>query len=402
MYRSRKILVREQRILGELEKLVRTHDFMQVRLVAPHELQSSGRPSSAVRLLIDLGDLEMPVRSGVKKFSLAGGRCLCIPAGVNFTFSSCVGGRGLLYEFSRNNVYLTLIEGGRGQSLNYELAPRVKLHRDLSQLNSMLTESLVSEDEMSLCQRSHLVKVILAQAYSCRDLTREDYTGDRDRRNFYNMSSYLADNHTRTVRQKELAEVMGLTVQHLNRISHKITGMSLHNYINAEKMEYLRRLLELEALKNVELARRTGFNDVNYMGQAFKKHYGMTPHRFKNMRISASSSYDELCAYHWTKGFEILPPCDEVRNSDDESKALYLYLYNGLDEQLDCFWRNKKGEELSLFKLLPQRRIGVFSNTGQTFIMRSKEGELICAYRTEYQQGLMLVHRDFDRRKKMR
>lgn len=392
-------MAKEQGILCVLQDLVHSVQLIEVRQAQEAWLTPGGQVSAGARLLIDVQGLVMPIESEREVFSEGQRQCFYIPPGLRFTHDS-LKGVGLLFEFAKNHVYLTLIEDGRAQSMNYELVPFMKIHGQLSALMEIFTESFTNENDLSICERSALLKLLLTRTFSCSEMQIDNYTGDRDRVNFLNISTYIADNHQRVIKQAELAEVMGLSVQHLNRICHKISGLSLHKYMNAIKMESLRKILSVESLTNQDLATRTGFKDVNYMGQAFKKFYGVTPFRFKNSHVSEEHTYAEVCAYNWTNNFSFLQASEEILNSAEESEALSSYIYNGLDEQLECLWLDDKGREVSLFKVLPQQRIGLFTPNGQTFMMRSLAGELISSYRIKLENVLMIVHRDFDRRQR--
>jgi len=302
-------------------------------------------------------------------------------------------GKGLIFEFVANQLRLTYVDVDRRWDLTYEVAPFLSFYRDVESLFDLLEKSF-SREELSHLQRSHLLKALLAQVVHYSQKEVEDYTGNSDRRYFKLIGDYIKENNHTQILQPTIAEILGLSVQHLNRISHRMCGLSLQNYMFLCKMEWARRLLRKEKLSNKELARRGGYKSANYFGQAFKKHFGLSPLRFRKIHFSYDTAYKEQCIYHQTVGFETLLPQADAPRSLEESKAQILLMCNCFEETLECFWLDSQGQEDSVAKVLAGERQAIYTFKAQTFIIRSLDGSLFGSYVIPDRKTLIVLHRE--------
>ena len=76
------------------------------------------------------------------------------------------------------------------------------------------------------------------------------------------------------ITQKEIAEHLSITSEYLCFVFKKTEGMSVIKYINMEKMQAMRELMEEKDLKLYEAAALFGYGDPNYVSRLFKKYYG--------------------------------------------------------------------------------------------------------------------------------
>lgn len=91
---------------------------------------------------------------------------------------------------------------------------------------------------------------------------------------------FIYDNITRDIRQKEIAEHLGITPQYLCAIFKKTEGVSIINFINRMKMEKIKSLMTKENLKLYEAASLFGYSDPNYVSKLYKQffHVNITQH----------------------------------------------------------------------------------------------------------------------------
>lgn len=95
---------------------------------------------------------------------------------------------------------------------------------------------------------------------------------------------FMEDNYGKSISLNEMAEMAGVTPQHLCRLFRK--------HFNMRPMEYLTRL-RLQKAKEIlvgpepvtlnEVAAMTGCNDTSYFCSLFRKYEGMTAAEFKRM-----------------------------------------------------------------------------------------------------------------------
>ena len=96
----------------------------------------------------------------------------------------------------------------------------------------------------------------------------------------YKIKRYLADNISRPLSLEEIAKAMGRTPNYLNSIFSKATGVSIHQYMNREKMQLVATLMEMRGLSFRQACENVGITDVSHGYRLFKKHMGITPNAY--------------------------------------------------------------------------------------------------------------------------
>lgn len=78
-----------------------------------------------------------------------------------------------------------------------------------------------------------------------------------------------------------LAEFTGLSAGYLSQLFKKETGTAISDYVQQQRIEEAKRLLELPGITLSDIATRLHFNDQSYFTKVFKKYTGLTPRQFK-------------------------------------------------------------------------------------------------------------------------
>ncbi|MDF9841619.1 MULTISPECIES: helix-turn-helix domain-containing protein [unclassified Paenibacillus] len=78
-----------------------------------------------------------------------------------------------------------------------------------------------------------------------------------------------------------LAEIAGLNPSYLSHLFKKETGLAVSDYIQHERIEEAKRLMELPGITLSDIAIRLHFNDQSYFTKVFKKFTGMTPRQYR-------------------------------------------------------------------------------------------------------------------------
>ena len=95
----------------------------------------------------------------------------------------------------------------------------------------------------------------------------------------------------RTIRERacrgltveELAAVSGLARWKLEKSFKEIVGHSVHDDIVRVRLAEVQRLLRSTDLPLKAVAPRTGFHSVPYLITVFRRHFGITPARFRRL-----------------------------------------------------------------------------------------------------------------------
>jgi len=82
---------------------------------------------------------------------------------------------------------------------------------------------------------------------------------------------------------EDLARVAGCSRYHFSRLFRTATGQSPGSWLIGERLAVAARLLDQTDYGLQEIAERSGFNDGNYFGKAFRKAYGMAPGAYRRL-----------------------------------------------------------------------------------------------------------------------
>ena len=80
-----------------------------------------------------------------------------------------------------------------------------------------------------------------------------------------------------------LAHGLGISHSYLIRLFRRELGQTPQGYLIAQRIARARALLCDTALELCEIAQRCGFDNVYYFGNAFKKHTGLSPGKFREI-----------------------------------------------------------------------------------------------------------------------
>ena len=99
------------------------------------------------------------------------------------------------------------------------------------------------------------------------------------------MMSFLDEHSDSPFISEELEEYMGLTFKHLNLLFKQTTGTTLWKYHSNGRMEKAKQLLTTTALSIGEISDELKFESPYYFCNAFKKHIGIAPSRYRKENV---------------------------------------------------------------------------------------------------------------------
>lgn len=92
---------------------------------------------------------------------------------------------------------------------------------------------------------------------------------------------YINAQYAQDISLEDLAQVCGVTKQHVCRIFKVETGMRPMEYLAKQRMAVAKVLLLDEKARIAEIGRAVGYEDPTYFGVVFKKYEGMSPSRYR-------------------------------------------------------------------------------------------------------------------------
>ena len=89
-----------------------------------------------------------------------------------------------------------------------------------------------------------------------------------------NAKKYVQTNLHLPITQRSVAQYLSITPEYLCSVFKKVEGISFQKYVNYQKLEAIKNLMEKEPVHLYEAATLFGYTDPNYVSRLFKKYYG--------------------------------------------------------------------------------------------------------------------------------
>lgn len=96
----------------------------------------------------------------------------------------------------------------------------------------------------------------------------------------YKIKRYIADHIQTIVSLEDLAAAMGKTPNYLNSVFSQAAGISIHQYMNREKMRLIAALMEDRGLTFRDACENVGITDLSHGYRLFKRYMGVTPKQY--------------------------------------------------------------------------------------------------------------------------
>lgn len=91
-------------------------------------------------------------------------------------------------------------------------------------------------------------------------------------------------NHLESATLDNLAQYLQMNSSALSRKFKKEAGMSFIQFVTQERMKYSKQLLNNPLIKIQEIAKILGYEDQRYFTEVFKKHFQLSPQRYRKIK----------------------------------------------------------------------------------------------------------------------
>ena len=88
---------------------------------------------------------------------------------------------------------------------------------------------------------------------------------------------YIRDHVGNDIRRSDLASLVHMNPDYLNRIFKRETGSTIGDYILNEKMQIARNLLQTTTLPVSYVASRVGYENFSHFSRTYKRVFGVSP-----------------------------------------------------------------------------------------------------------------------------
>lgn len=85
---------------------------------------------------------------------------------------------------------------------------------------------------------------------------------------------------------EDISKELFLSSAYFSSIFKKETGQSFVSYLTQERLKQAAHLLETTSDKSYMIAEKVGYSEPNYFSYVFKKHYGLSPSKYRNQGVS--------------------------------------------------------------------------------------------------------------------
>ena len=95
------------------------------------------------------------------------------------------------------------------------------------------------------------------------------------------VTDYIDAHFTRKLLLEEIAQREGLSLFHLSHLFKDALGVSFQDYLKQKRFENACSLLASTDKSVLEISMESGFSDVRYLNDLFRKEYGCTPSEYR-------------------------------------------------------------------------------------------------------------------------
>ncbi|MBR3606624.1 MAG: response regulator [Lachnospiraceae bacterium] len=96
---------------------------------------------------------------------------------------------------------------------------------------------------------------------------------------------YIQENYTKSnLSVEELCNYLNVSATYFSITFKKETGMSFISYLTKIRLEQAKNLLDTTEEKSYMIAEKVGYTEANYFSYVFKKHYGVSPSKYRSTK----------------------------------------------------------------------------------------------------------------------
>lgn len=180
--------------------------------------------------------------------------------------------------------------------VQYQMAPRLKLSGSLkleveSILSDIIHEYSERQSDFILMTKSLLLRLLVLVGRSYR-ISVSDYeappvyTQQRDA--MISAIRYVNTHYTKNLSVEDVSKRAMLSQSYFRYLFKQLTGKSLIDYINSERITKAVELLKTKpSMHIIDICYEVGYNHVNYFNKVFLREMGESPSEYRKQRTKA-------------------------------------------------------------------------------------------------------------------
>lgn len=95
--------------------------------------------------------------------------------------------------------------------------------------------------------------------------------------------AYINRNFRQPISVEQLAEIVGITPNHLSKVFKDACGVTVIEYLSLTRINYAKKLLTQTFENIIDVAMDSGYNNTANFNKAFKKYTAMTPKQYRSL-----------------------------------------------------------------------------------------------------------------------
>lgn len=239
---------------------------------------------------------KLRVDSGGVSYSIPAGGLIYIPAGTAYT---------LISESADTSIYIFNFDFTQKASGRKEwFSPKeLSLYQDEIIYNEKFEETDLFDKPLFVKDAAYLLSKIeeVYRLYTNKKVFFEEYCScvlkhiifrmaeaamygysDTANRIFEQILNYIHEHYgEHSLMNEQICKIVGYHPYYVNKIVKKITGITLHQFLDRYRAERAAELLLYSCLSVEEVAEQTGFSSTNAFRLSFKKIYGINPSKYR-------------------------------------------------------------------------------------------------------------------------
>lgn len=138
----------------------------------------------------------------------------------------------------------------------------------------------VTEDQLA----DTLNKARLEWIKSCSETISKENNIELDEPIIHKIISYINGHLSDEITLNQLADEFHINASYLSQLFKNETGMNYYTYLNQQRINRSKILLETTRKSIAQIALEAGFNDYRVFTKAFKRHENITPSSYRNKK----------------------------------------------------------------------------------------------------------------------
>ncbi|WP_165423520.1 AraC family transcriptional regulator [Ktedonosporobacter rubrisoli] len=131
---------------------------------------------------------------------------------------------------------------------------------------------------------AQLLTTHLLRCYVTSSISVPEYRGKLSSRQMRRLSMFIQEHLNQNLSLELLAQQVGFSPYHFARLFRQTTGISPHRFVLQERLVAAERLLKETDWPLAQIAAEIGISNQSYFTQTFKRHKGITPLLYRQLR----------------------------------------------------------------------------------------------------------------------